>query len=272
MSNPIYPDRLQERSVRLLQILPGNGDKDLQCRLVQVSLDEMPPYLALSYVWGKSTDREPITCNGHILQITVSLAQALRRLQPSAKLSNIETHIAGLQSLNGEAVENNEEVQGEDEELLQKALALSLQEEDEKEGHDVSEEPCNRPMPETGSKMVWADAICINQEDVIERNHQVQLMKEIYTKASKVVVWLGPDGEGHAKKAVAAIEFVTTYLSNYKRFARDMKQKGIEWNNQGVGHFTFELCEAILQSKSMENPWPHLQALFSQPYWSRICT
>jgi hypothetical protein len=70
---------------------------------------------------------------------------------------------------------------------------------------------------------------------------------------------------------VAAIELIATFLSTYKRLAEDMKEKGIEWNNQGVGHFTFELCEALLQSKSIEDPWPHLQVLFLQPYWSRIC-
>lgn len=97
-------------------------------------------------------------------------------------------------------------------------------------------------------------------------------MKEIYTKASQVVVWLGSDGEGHAKKAVAAMELIATFVMTYKKFAEDMKQKGITWDNQGVGHFTFELCEALLDSKGIEDPWPHLQALFTQPYWSRICT
>lgn len=38
---------------------------------------------------------------------------------------------------------------------------------------------------------IWIDAICINQEDDLERNHQVGLMKEIYSKAILVHVWLG---------------------------------------------------------------------------------
>lgn len=37
----------------------------------------------------------------------------------------------------------------------------------------------------------WIDAICINQQDVAERNAQVPLMDEIYQQASRVVVWLG---------------------------------------------------------------------------------
>ncbi|KAK4184535.1 heterokaryon incompatibility protein-domain-containing protein [Podospora australis] len=38
---------------------------------------------------------------------------------------------------------------------------------------------------------VWADAICINQADTAERNSQVALMSFIYTRAVKVVAWLG---------------------------------------------------------------------------------
>lgn len=39
----------------------------------------------------------------------------------------------------------------------------------------------------------WCDAICINQEDTLERNHQVGFMGHIYRNAQKVLVWLGED-------------------------------------------------------------------------------
>jgi hypothetical protein len=38
---------------------------------------------------------------------------------------------------------------------------------------------------------VWADAICINQADVQERNQQVNIMACIYRTARRVLVWLG---------------------------------------------------------------------------------
>ena len=37
---------------------------------------------------------------------------------------------------------------------------------------------------------LWIDAVCINQEDVKERNCQVRLMSQIYQKARQVIVWL----------------------------------------------------------------------------------
>ncbi|OAG05795.1 HET-domain-containing protein, partial [Paraphaeosphaeria sporulosa] len=38
---------------------------------------------------------------------------------------------------------------------------------------------------------IWIDAICINQDDTLEKGKQVSLMSEIYRKAIQVNVWLG---------------------------------------------------------------------------------
>ncbi|KAE9371929.1 heterokaryon incompatibility, partial [Stipitochalara longipes BDJ] len=43
----------------------------------------------------------------------------------------------------------------------------------------------------TGTLHVWADAICINQEDDTEKSIQIQVMREIYYSASEVRIWLG---------------------------------------------------------------------------------
>jgi hypothetical protein len=42
-------------------------------------------------------------------------------------------------------------------------------------------------------RTIWIDAICINQADTTERNHQVSQMSNIYSCAEQVLVWLGPD-------------------------------------------------------------------------------
>jgi hypothetical protein len=42
-------------------------------------------------------------------------------------------------------------------------------------------------------RMLWIDAICINQMDWSEKTHQVQLMARIYSGAHRVLVWLGPE-------------------------------------------------------------------------------
>ena len=37
---------------------------------------------------------------------------------------------------------------------------------------------------------LWADGICINQQDLSEKNLQVQIMREIYSAAVGVLIWL----------------------------------------------------------------------------------
>ncbi|PKS12513.1 hypothetical protein jhhlp_000720 [Lomentospora prolificans] len=46
-----------------------------------------------------------------------------------------------------------------------------------------------------GDTYFWIDALCINQEDVIERRIQVQIMDMVYRTATQVVIWLGPSNE-----------------------------------------------------------------------------
>ena len=58
---------------------------------------------------------------------------------------------------------------------------------------------------------LWVDAICINQDDDEERSQQVEKMKDVYSHAREVYIWLGPEDdrspmvmavlEAHQKKA-----------------------------------------------------------------------
>jgi hypothetical protein len=42
-------------------------------------------------------------------------------------------------------------------------------------------------------RVLWIDAVCIDQENIQERGAQVQLMRDIYGLADRVVVWLGTE-------------------------------------------------------------------------------
>lgn len=44
-----------------------------------------------------------------------------------------------------------------------------------------------------GARFLWADAVCINQEDIAERSQQVTLMGRIFRKASSVIMWIGKE-------------------------------------------------------------------------------
>lgn len=53
-------------------------------------------------------------------------------------------------------------------------------------------------------RILWIDAIYINQANDKEKGHQVESMAKIYAKASGVIVWLGEaaDGSDRATKAI----------------------------------------------------------------------
>jgi hypothetical protein len=44
-------------------------------------------------------------------------------------------------------------------------------------------------------RRIWADAVCINQEDMAERSQQVCMMRDIFANASQVPIWLGDHTE-----------------------------------------------------------------------------
>ncbi|KAK3351911.1 heterokaryon incompatibility protein-domain-containing protein, partial [Neurospora tetraspora] len=66
-------------------------------------------------------------------------------------------------------------------------------------------------------RTIWIDAICINQDDLKERGHQVQSMAKIYAKASHVIVWLGKEAAGSdqaLEEILIAAELPTKRLDN----------------------------------------------------------
>jgi hypothetical protein len=46
---------------------------------------------------------------------------------------------------------------------------------------------------EDEARILWIDAVCINQQDLVERSVQVGRMGEIFRNAKQVDVWLGPE-------------------------------------------------------------------------------
>lgn len=49
-------------------------------------------------------------------------------------------------------------------------------------------------------RIMWIDAICINQQDTQERNQQVKKMAEIYRNSSATVAWLGSSAKESDKR------------------------------------------------------------------------
>jgi hypothetical protein len=77
---------------------------------------------------------------------------------------------------------------------------------------------------------IWIDGICINQENQYEKEHQLKLMPEIYSRATSVYAWLGPS----TLNSITAFQMIREirlshksrfHLSqdkNFKRCVRDL--------------------------------------------------
>jgi ankyrin repeat protein len=64
-------------------------------------------------------------------------------------------------------------------------------------------------------RILWIDAICIDQDNDKERGHQVRQMGLIYAKAERVVIWLGPA----TPKTDLALEAMSRFEKESSKYA-----------------------------------------------------
>ena len=91
--------------------------------------------------------------------------------------------------------------------------------------------------PLQGLAFIWVDAICINQAAVSERNHQVKLMSDIYSRATLVLAWMGVNPRGrchengsksllcegtHERQTIPTAEDLTTSPEGENCFAENL--------------------------------------------------
>lgn len=73
-------------------------------------------------------------------------------------------------------------------------------------------EQCEGRTELTHIEYIWIDQICIDQSNVLERNHQVALMSKIYSRCQSVIMWLN-DKDGVCLRAAQAFEKNLSYWS-----------------------------------------------------------
>ena len=94
------------------------------------------------------------------------------------------------------------------------------------------------------TQYIWIDALCIAQDDEIEKAQQVRLMRDVFQKAEKVIAWLGystPDTSD-------AIKFVSSTFDSIvelKRRNESPDLENLDPTSHGWQHF----------SKLLENPF-----------------
>jgi hypothetical protein len=105
------------------------------------------------------------------------------------------------------------------------------------------------------TRVLWANAICINQQDTDERTRQVQLMGQIYETAISVIVWLGPE-DSRDCRAFELVRAIENRVSGAT--IRTSKENP-------------DILEALEADKNIPaDGWTHLGVLFSRPYFKRL--
>ncbi|KAG4442435.1 hypothetical protein IFR05_002081 [Cadophora sp. M221] len=71
-------------------------------------------------------------------------------------------------------------------------------------------------------RVFWIDALCINQDNLEERRHQVGLMKSIYENAKLVIAWIGDHEQG-------SLRVMTLADRISKFFGRTLLDQRVSW-------------------------------------------
>lgn len=105
------------------------------------------------------------------------------------------------------------------------------------------------------TRVLWIDAICINQEDMEERNTQVKRMAHIYTTAHRVVVWLGEEA-GDSKHALQTLQHVgrqLEYTISGRVIAAPNATEPKLWRSDHAAGFDSPTWQALMSL--VERPW-----------------
>ncbi|CAN9157232.1 unnamed protein product [Alternaria alternata] len=108
-------------------------------------------------------------------------------------------------------------------------------------------------------RLLWADALCINQKDDQEKGHQVKRMGEVYANAKCVLVWLACDTKNVAEDTFALICEVNAYF-------------GASFVKGGERVCDMELFEEPYPISMDQDRWSGVVKLFKLPWFKRVWT
>ena len=108
------------------------------------------------------------------------------------------------------------------------------------------------------TRIVWADAICINQKDNREKSNQVPLMGRIYSLARKVVVWFGHGEPRQIREAIRCVEITADACRDFEHRRRTILHypenfKKYQALNLPVELFTSDVCKGL--EEMYDRPW-----------------
>ncbi|KAL5092152.1 hypothetical protein Trisim1_002042 [Trichoderma cf. simile WF8] len=124
---------------------------------------------------------------------------------------------------------------------------------------------------------IWADAICINQLDNMERNTQILLMKRIYQQSRMTYIFLGEqEDQPQTPNAVDYVEkTIFRPLRTFSESSISISSLIRCLHHQDIRRTTDELFKDILHYVEIPQeddwaPWMSWQILLTRPWFNRI--
>ncbi|KAK4494885.1 hypothetical protein PRZ48_014241 [Zasmidium cellare] len=112
---------------------------------------------------------------------------------------------------------------------------------------------------ESASRTLWTDALCINQNDDLERSSQVQLMSNIYQYAMRVVIWLGP-ASANSSLAMSTLQYLGQQL--------EIDSKHIRYRSPGASEPDW--FRSVCPLPYDKETWQAIENLVHRDYFERL--
>ena len=122
------------------------------------------------------------------------------------------------------------------------------------------------------NRLLWIDAMCINEHDLSERSQQVSIMRSIYANVRMVSVWLGVTDTRFA----ATIEFIKgiAKMCCIHQYGVDEPWSWQKLLSKNANHSWMELLEegdpAFIVPDSTDACWEDLRSFFDLPWFFRV--
>jgi hypothetical protein len=111
------------------------------------------------------------------------------------------------------------------------------------------------------SRVLWVDAICINQQDDVEKSQQVQKMRTIYKKSRRTVVWLGDGDE---------MDVIIPLMEKLLRSSDLMTANGDNRRMEQMSLGDIARYEIPISDMKAKIPFRALLTLLNRPWFQRV--
>jgi hypothetical protein len=114
----------------------------------------------------------------------------------------------------------------------------------------------------------WIDAICINQDDVVELSSQVPLMRSIYSSAKKTIVWMGKTNTTMEK----AFKYFEDLWETSTRYEEDPGFPGVcvQRHPRLLSRESCDLIISFFENEWWKRVWTYQECILSN-YVDLVC-